>query len=172
MEPQPGSLPDPLDDLGPVQEKLVPDDGVGRMDNQPAALVDPHRVRIGGVGRPDDLGPLVPDRLLGRGRADPVLRPQAVDQLDELMRDGRLRMPLGSSEGIRRSDAIRSSAALLNLWGSPGIRKQSVPMDAADRPRRQTLAPATPSHLEAGQGNAPQPEAAPEDCRARAEALA
>jgi hypothetical protein len=27
-----GDLPDPLDDLGPVQEKLVPDDGVARVD--------------------------------------------------------------------------------------------------------------------------------------------
>jgi hypothetical protein len=35
--------------------------------------------------------------------------------------EGRLRMPRGSSDGIFLSEAIKSSAVLLNLWGSPCI---------------------------------------------------
>src|SRR5580700_3142319 len=82
----PGNPAYPLDYLRPVEEQLVADDRVGGMDDQPSPLVDANRVRIGGVRRADDLRPLVADRLLGRGPADPVLRPQGVDQLDEVVR--------------------------------------------------------------------------------------
>ena len=36
-------------------------------------------------------------------------------------REGRRRMPRGSSDGTRRSEATKSSATRLNLWGSVGI---------------------------------------------------
>src|SRR5580692_4408116 len=62
----PRDPPDPLDDLGAVEEELVADDRVGGVDDQPSPLVHAHRVRVGGVRRADDLGPLVADRLLGR----------------------------------------------------------------------------------------------------------
>ena len=46
----PRDLAQPLEDLLPVEEELVPDHGVAGVDDQAAPLVDPDRVGIGGVG--------------------------------------------------------------------------------------------------------------------------
>jgi hypothetical protein len=48
---------------------------MGDMDHEPAPLVNPHSMGVGGVRRSHDLGPLVPDRLLSCRAADAMLGP-------------------------------------------------------------------------------------------------
>jgi hypothetical protein len=74
---------DPGDDLGPVEEKLIADDGMAGVDLQAAALIHPDGVGVGGVRRPDDLRPLLSNRLLRCGDPDPMLRTQGIDQFDQ-----------------------------------------------------------------------------------------
>ena len=66
-------------------EDLVADDRVGGEDDQAAAF-DAGGVRIGGVGRANEGGPLVADRLLGRGAADLVFDHQLLDDRAEIFR--------------------------------------------------------------------------------------
>ena len=95
-----GQRLDPADDLGPVEEKLVADDSVAGVDLEPSALVDPDGMRVGRVRGPDDLRPLLANRLLRRRDPDPMLRPERVDELHKL--PGR---PAAAAGGVLRRDA-------------------------------------------------------------------
>ena len=64
-------------------EDLVADDRVGGEDDQAAAF-DAGGVRVGGVGRANEGGPLVADRLLGGGAADLVFDHQLLDDGTEV----------------------------------------------------------------------------------------
>jgi len=83
--PASGHPADAFDDLGPVHEKLVADNRMRRVHLEPAPLVDPHRVRVTGVGRPHDLRPLFANRLFRRWNPDPMLCPQGVDEIPQLV---------------------------------------------------------------------------------------
>src|ERR1017187_595699 len=96
-----------------------------------------------GVCGPDDLGPQVAYGLLGRGLPDPVLRTEAVDQLDELVRGSPADAPgiLGGDLPKRGYEVLSRSAESVGFTWHP-LRV----VDAAGRPGMQTLAPAPPIH--------------------------
>ena len=79
-----GELLDLLQDGFAVKEELVADDGVRGEDYEPATRVDLRGVGIGGVGRADDLDPMLANAVLGRVLTDVVLGQQFLDERREL----------------------------------------------------------------------------------------
>lgn len=79
-----GKLTKPFDDLPAVVKKLVSHDRVTGDDHK-AVFLDGDRVRKGGIGAADDLGPFFSNRLLGRRATNLVLRHELVDHVGQVL---------------------------------------------------------------------------------------
>jgi hypothetical protein len=85
-----GELADAGDDLAAVHEEFVADYGVRHEHCEHVAL-EAGGVRVGGVRRPDQLAPVIADRLLGGFPADLVFLQQLFDQRSEFHRGAAFR---------------------------------------------------------------------------------
>lgn len=75
-----GESTDAVNDELSVQEELVADNRVRREDSEATTCVNLGGMRVGGVGRADELSPMVADGLLDRGAAHLVFYQQVFDQ--------------------------------------------------------------------------------------------
>src|SRR5581483_9909363 len=92
-------LPHPRHDLGAVMEKFVAHDGM-RHEHGEAVALDLRGMRIGGVGRADDLRPMIADCMFRRFAADTMLLKELLNNRHQWLRRPGLRSNAASADCV------------------------------------------------------------------------